>query len=127
MASHAGVVKVGARPALIGIPHHDARTATFRYHPAARTEDRMSLVLSSHRASSDQRSHRWKVLGVGVAANASFSAAFSGIPTTAVFMRSDYHLLSLWSWPVVWFAASAVALMAVPIFPHPERVAATRG
>ncbi|SEC51331.1 Sugar phosphate permease [Rhizobiales bacterium GAS188] len=92
MASHAGVVKVGARPALIGIPHHDARTATFRYHPAARTEDRMSLVLSSHRASSDQRSHRWKVLGVGVAANASFSAAFSGIPTTAVFMRSDYHL-----------------------------------
>lgn len=38
------------------------------------------------------RRHRWKVLGVGVAANASFSAAFSGIPTTAVLMRSDYHL-----------------------------------
>lgn len=37
-------------------------------------------------------SHRWKVLGVGFAANASFSAAFSGIPTTAVFLRSDYHL-----------------------------------
>ncbi|HUW00590.1 MAG TPA: MFS transporter [Gallionella sp.] len=36
--------------------------------------------------------HRWKVLGIGVAANASFSAAFQGIPTTAVFMRSDYHL-----------------------------------
>ncbi|MGM3277767.1 MFS transporter [Ralstonia sp. 24A2] len=36
--------------------------------------------------------HRWKVLGVGVAANASFSAAFSGIPTTAVFIRSAYHL-----------------------------------
>ncbi|MGF6923675.1 MFS transporter [Paraburkholderia sp. 40] len=36
--------------------------------------------------------HRWKVLGVGFAANASFSAAFSGIPTTAVFLRSDYHL-----------------------------------
>lgn len=36
--------------------------------------------------------HRWKVLGVGVAANASFSAAFQGIPTTAVFMRADYHL-----------------------------------
>jgi len=32
------------------------------------------------------------VLGVGVAANASFSAAFSGIPTTAVFIRSAYHL-----------------------------------
>jgi MFS family permease len=38
------------------------------------------------------RSHRWKVLGVGVAANASFSAAFSGIPTTAVLIRSGYHL-----------------------------------
>ncbi|OLL33339.1 MFS transporter [Burkholderia sp. SRS-W-2-2016] len=36
--------------------------------------------------------HRWKVLGVGFAANASFSAAFSGIPTTAVFLRSGYHL-----------------------------------
>lgn len=37
-------------------------------------------------------SHRWKVLGVGVAANASFSAAATGIPTTAVWMRSGYHL-----------------------------------
>lgn len=36
--------------------------------------------------------HRWNVLGVGVAANACVSAAFQGIPTTAVFMRSDYHL-----------------------------------
>ncbi|GGC32745.1 MFS transporter [Paraburkholderia caffeinilytica] len=32
------------------------------------------------------------MLGVGFAANASFSAAFSGIPTTAVFLRSGYHL-----------------------------------
>jgi MFS family permease len=39
-----------------------------------------------------QRGHRWKVLGIGVAANASFSAAFQGIPTTAVFMRADYRL-----------------------------------
>lgn len=31
-------------------------------------------------------------MAIGVAANASFSAAFQGIPTTAVFMRSDYHL-----------------------------------
>ncbi|MFC5474981.1 MFS transporter [Paraherbaspirillum soli] len=43
-------------------------------------------------ASLRQPNHRWKVLGLGVAANASFSAAFSGLPTTAVFMRSDYHL-----------------------------------
>lgn len=35
--------------------------------------------------------HRWKVLWVGVAANASLAAAFQGIPTTAVFMRADYH------------------------------------
>ncbi|KAA3450696.1 MFS transporter [Mesorhizobium sp. SARCC-RB16n] len=36
--------------------------------------------------------HRWKVLGVGVAANAGFSATFSGIPTTAVVLRQSYHL-----------------------------------
>ncbi len=36
--------------------------------------------------------HRWKVLGVGVAANAGFSAAAAGIPTTAVWMRTGYHL-----------------------------------
>jgi predicted MFS family arabinose efflux permease len=36
--------------------------------------------------------HRWKVLGVGVVANASFSAAATGIPTTAVWLRSGYHL-----------------------------------
>jgi len=43
-------------------------------------------------ATLNNRRHRWKVLGVGVAANASFSAAFSGIPTTAVLIRSGYHL-----------------------------------
>jgi MFS family permease len=37
-------------------------------------------------------SHRWKVLGVGVAANASFSAAAAGIPTTAIWLRTGYHL-----------------------------------
>ena len=36
--------------------------------------------------------HRWKVLGIGVAANASFSATFAGIPAAAVFLRSGYHL-----------------------------------
>ncbi len=37
-------------------------------------------------------SHRWKVLGAGVGANTSFSAAAAGIPTTAVWLRSGYHL-----------------------------------
>jgi predicted MFS family arabinose efflux permease len=45
-----------------------------------------------HAAGGRAASHRWKVLGVGFAANASFSAAFSGIPTTAVYLRSGYHL-----------------------------------
>ena len=43
-------------------------------------------------ANTRDESHRWKVLGVGVAANASFSAASAGIPTTAVWLRSGYHL-----------------------------------
>ncbi|WCM20293.1 MFS transporter [Paraburkholderia bryophila] len=51
-----------------------------------------STVAMSPASSGRAASHRWKVLGVGFAANASFSAAFSGIPTTAVFLRSDYHL-----------------------------------
>ncbi|AEK63012.1 MFS transporter [Collimonas fungivorans] len=52
----------------------------------------MSSSAIATTASSNDRRHRWKVLGVGVAANASFSAAFSGIPTTAVLIRSGYHL-----------------------------------
>ncbi|SFA97526.1 Predicted arabinose efflux permease, MFS family [Collimonas sp. OK607] len=48
--------------------------------------------MSQSAAFTDNRRHRWKVLGVGVAANASFSAAFSGIPTTALLIRSGYHL-----------------------------------
>ncbi|MFM0312043.1 MFS transporter [Paraburkholderia sp. RL17-383-BIF-A] len=51
-------------------------------------ESMAAVGLSGRRSAS----HRWKVLGVGFAANASFSAAFSGIPTTAVFLRSGYHL-----------------------------------
>jgi MFS family permease len=39
-----------------------------------------------------ESAHRWKVLGVGVAANASITAAVQGIPTTAVWLLSDYHL-----------------------------------
>ncbi|MFJ2987621.1 MFS transporter [Collimonas sp. NPDC087041] len=48
--------------------------------------------MSRSAAFAANRRHRWKVLGVGVAANASFSAAFSGIPTTAVLIRSGYQL-----------------------------------
>ncbi|WP_432721119.1 MFS transporter [Jeongeupia wiesaeckerbachi] len=36
--------------------------------------------------------HRWTVLGVGFAAQASFSAAFSGIPVIGILMRTGYHL-----------------------------------
>jgi sugar phosphate permease len=36
--------------------------------------------------------HRWLVLGIGVAAQASFSAAISGIAVTGPSMRSAYHL-----------------------------------
>lgn len=37
-------------------------------------------------------SHRWKVLGAGVAANASFIAAANGLPATAIWLRAAYHL-----------------------------------
>jgi MFS family permease len=43
-------------------------------------------------AALDRPAHRWKVLAVGVAANAAFSAAAAGLPATAVLMRADYRL-----------------------------------
>jgi MFS family permease len=39
-----------------------------------------------------QLRHRWKILAIGVFANASFAAAFAGIPVTAIIMRADYRL-----------------------------------
>lgn len=37
-------------------------------------------------------SHRWRVLAIGFAANAAFSAAISGLPAAAVLMREGYQL-----------------------------------
>lgn len=39
-----------------------------------------------------ENSHRWKVLGVGVAANVSFSSVVGGLPATAIYMRTTYQL-----------------------------------
>ncbi len=36
--------------------------------------------------------HKWVVLGVAFAAQASFAAAFAGVPVTAVLMRSAYQM-----------------------------------
>ncbi|AKM32775.1 MFS transporter [Pandoraea faecigallinarum] len=52
----------------------------------------MAPAAWTHTAPNLGRNHRWKVLGVGVAANCSFAAAMGGIPATAVQMRSDYAL-----------------------------------
>lgn len=49
-------------------------------------------VASPKAVPSTRAGHRWKVLAAGVAANASFSAVFSGIPVTSLVLRSDYHL-----------------------------------
>ncbi|MBB3256309.1 MFS family permease [Paraburkholderia bannensis] len=50
------------------------------------------MACSGEHATGRAASHRWKVLGVGVAANASFAAAFSGIPATAVWLRHAYAI-----------------------------------
>ncbi|WCM99820.1 MFS transporter [Acidovorax sp. GBBC 1281] len=49
-------------------------------------------MTSTTSLSTDLPGHRWKVLTAGVAANAAFSMAFSGIPMTAVLMRTGYRL-----------------------------------
>lgn len=36
--------------------------------------------------------HRWVILGIGIASQAAFSAAFQGIPTTSTAMQGAYHL-----------------------------------
>jgi MFS family permease len=51
-----------------------------------------AAMTHSTRSSSFPPRHRWKVLAAGVAANAAFSVAFSGIPMTAVLMRTGYQL-----------------------------------
>lgn len=38
------------------------------------------------------RHDRWTVLAIGVAAQASFAAAFSGLPVTGVLLRRAYHM-----------------------------------
>ena len=40
----------------------------------------------------DPRHHRWLVLAVGAAAQASFAAAFAGLPVTGVLMRHAYAM-----------------------------------
>jgi MFS family permease len=58
--------------------------------------------------------HRWKVLGVGFAANASFSAAFSGIPSTAVWMRQHYGWSTAELGAVLGMLGLGVALSELP-------------
>jgi hypothetical protein len=63
-----------------------------------------------------ESSHRWRILAIGVAANASFAAAFAGIPTTAVFMRSGYRL-DTGDLGLVLSALAAAAVLASIVFP----------
>jgi len=68
----------------------------------------------SHSVTSPGLHHRWKVLGIGVAANASFSAAFWGIPATAVLMRADYRLGNAELGLVLGLLGLGVALSELP-------------
>ncbi|MGJ7490808.1 MFS transporter [Variovorax sp. ZT4R33] len=58
--------------------------------------------------------HRWKVLTAGVVANAAFSVAFSGIPMTAVLMRSDYRLDTATLGLVLGLMGLGIALSELP-------------
>lgn len=79
------------------------------------TQEQMAIKAASSPISLSASSrHRWKVLGVGFAANASFAAAFSGIPTTAVFMRADYHLETSHLGIILGAMALGIALSELP-------------
>ncbi len=75
-------------------------------------ECRRSSVADPHRTLPAR--HRWKVLFTGLAANACFSAIFSGLPTTAVVMRLDYHLSNAELGFVLGFLGLGVAVSELP-------------
>jgi MFS family permease len=57
--------------------------------------------------------HRWIVLGIGVASQASFAAAFSGIAVTGPTLRSGYHLSTALLGVVLGAIALGIALSEV--------------
>lgn len=91
-------------------PTHAAAAAT----PHARTVAPSPADAVAASVASLTHSHRWKVLGVGVAANASFAAALSGIPATAVQMRGDYALANADLGFVLGMIGLGIALSELP-------------
>jgi MFS family permease len=73
-----------------------------------------ALASAARAAPQPGTGHRWKVLTLGVAANASFSAAFSGIPTTAVLMRAAYHFSNAELGAVLGLMGLGIALSELP-------------
>lgn len=59
-------------------------------------------------------SHRWRVLGVGFAANAVFSAAISGLPAAAVLVRQGYQLSTAQLGVVLSAIGLGIALSELP-------------
>lgn len=58
--------------------------------------------------------HRWKILGLGFAANASFSAVISGLPATSVLMRSAYGVDTAAVGAAIGATGLGIALSEVP-------------
>jgi len=58
--------------------------------------------------------HRWKVLGVGVAANVAFSMIIGGLPAAAVFLRSNYMLSNITLGFILSMMGLGVALSELP-------------
>lgn len=58
--------------------------------------------------------HRWKILALGIAANAAFAAAIGGIPTTALVLRAQYQLTSAELGWVLGMLGLGIALSELP-------------
>ncbi|WJV61403.1 MFS transporter [Pectobacteriaceae bacterium CE70] len=58
--------------------------------------------------------HRWKVLGIGVIANVCFSMIVGGLPATAVFVRSGYHITNAELGFVLGMLGLGIALSELP-------------
>ena len=74
----------------------------------------LSLPICATETEAAPPRHRWTVLAAGVVANAAFSVAFSGIPMTAVLMRSGYQLDNATLGLVLGLMGLGIALSELP-------------
>lgn len=76
----------------------------------------LETLVSSTRPFQDQRDglHRWKVLGTGVLANASFTCVIGGVPAASIFLRTQYDFTTVVMGMIMGIMGLGIALSEIP-------------